>query len=133
MNERAEILCVGPDPVLNRTRQLIFRERFEVKVASDVSSALALLDAQPFRMVLLCYSMSESDCLKIAQSVHNQSPGTRILALTPGQQRLRLSPPDAEILFGGPADLIAAATAMTSSPEADSETEDLDTSGVVLD
>jgi DNA-binding response OmpR family regulator len=133
MKKWAEILCVGRDPVLNRTRQLIFSERFEVEVAADVSSALALLEAQPFRMVLLCYSMSESDCLKIVRRVHNQSPSTGILALATGHQRLRLTSPDAEIPFAGPAELLAAAVAMISSPERPSETNDPDKRRVVLD
>ena len=133
MRERPQILCVGRDPLLNRTRQLIFRERFEVEVASDVTSALALLAAQPFRLVLLCYSMSESDCLKIVETVHNGSPDTKILALGRGRQRLRLTAPDTEIPFAGPAELIAAAMAMTNDAEGTPNAEDLDTSGGALD
>jgi DNA-binding response OmpR family regulator len=82
---KPKILCVGRDPSLNRTRQLVLERQFEVRVAQSVTEAFALLSGQRFDLVLLCYSLSDEECRSAADFVHGLPSPIRILALAEGR------------------------------------------------
>lgn len=113
MASKPSILCVGYDPLLNRTRLLILQKEFEVGLATTLSRALSLLSEKSFDVVLLCYSLSDDDCRSLIEVVHRLLPETRILVLAQGRDRLLLGPLDEEFLSGGPAELVRKAVSMT--------------------
>jgi hypothetical protein len=112
MSGKPELLCVGRDTMLNRTRRLILGRCFEVKVAYTQAEAIALLMGQRFDLVLLCYSLSEEECRALIEAVHGQSSPPKILLLAEGDCRPLLGPRDEEFTSGGPADLLRKAAAM---------------------
>lgn len=109
---KPEILCVGHDQVLNRTRRMILQKCFEVKIAVTLSEAMALLCGQRFDLVLLCYTLADEECRTLIACVHNLPTPVRILALAQGRDRLLLGQQDEEFLSGGPADLLRKAASM---------------------
>ncbi|HUB20252.1 MAG TPA: hypothetical protein VL990_16545 [Acidobacteriaceae bacterium] len=115
MKGKPQVLCVGRDVVLNRTRRLILEKSFEVKVAQNVGEALALLSGQRFDLALLCHSLSESESREVVEFVHRLPSPIRILALSEGRDSLLLGPQDDECVSAGPADLLKKVMAMAGS------------------
>jgi hypothetical protein len=118
---KPKILCVGRDPSLNRTRQLVLERQFEVRVAQSVTEAFALLSGQRFDLVLLCYSLSDEECRSAADFVHGLPSPIRILALAEGRERLALAKQDEEFVSSGPAELLKKAAAMVEFPAEDTK------------
>jgi CheY-like chemotaxis protein len=117
MSRKPELLCVGRDVMLNRTRQLIFEKCFQVKLAHTEAEAMALLPEQQFDLVLLCYSLHDEDSRRIVEAVHSLPSPPKILSMAEGHEGL-LGPNDEEFLSGGPADLLKRAAAMAGlSPD----------------
>lgn len=113
MGTQPEILCVGHDPLLNRTRRLILQRRFTVNLASSVAEATAVLASQACDLVLLCYSMSDQECAAMVEYIHSLPVQTRILVLAEGRRDgLLLRPGDEEFVLGGPAELLGKAVSM---------------------
>lgn len=106
MSGKPEILCVGHDLMLNRTRRMILERLFEVKIAGEVPEAISLLLERRFALVLLCYSLSEEECRAMVEFVHSLPGKTKILALAEARERLIPGPQDHELLSGGPAELL---------------------------
>lgn len=106
MSGKPEILCVGHDAMLNGTRRMILRRRFEVKIASGVPEAISLLLEQRFALVLLCYSLRDEEYQAMVEFVHSLPGKTKILALAEARERLIPGPDDHELLSGGPAELL---------------------------
>jgi hypothetical protein len=119
MSGKPELLCVGHDAVLNRTRRLILEKCFAVKVAHSVPEAIAQLSGQRFGLVLLCYSLTEEECRAIVEFVHGLPSPMRILTMADGRDRLLLGPQDDEFLSGGPAELLRKAASMAGIPSLD--------------
>lgn len=116
MSGKPELLCVGRDTMLNRTRRLVLGRCFEVELAFTQAEAIALLMGRRFDLVLLCYSLSEEECRGLIVAVHGLSSPPRILLLAEGDGRLLLGPRDEEFTSGGPADLLRKAAAMAGIP-----------------
>lgn len=117
---KARILCCGHDPVLNRTRRLIFEKDFDVSVAQNIPEAETLLANRHFALLLLCYSLTDDECRILASLRDQHGPETRILALLHEPEGMALKALDAIFLSGGPAELRkkAAATAgITIEPD----------------
>jgi hypothetical protein len=110
------ILCLGHDPVLNRTRRLIFEQCFDVTVAEELSAAAELLSGRHFAVVLLCYSLGEDECRAMVELVHRVSTETRILVLAEGRERLELRAQDEIHLSSGPGELLRKAASMVGIP-----------------
>lgn len=118
MKGKPELLCVSRDAVLNRTRRLILKKCFDVKLAQNEAEAIAFLSRDRFALVLLCYSLSDEECRAIVDKVHSLSSAARILLLGEGMERLQLGPRDEEFISGGPADLVRKAASMAGvAPE----------------
>jgi DNA-binding response OmpR family regulator len=113
MSGKPEILCVGHDAVLNRTRRLILQRCFDVALAESVPDAESLLSKGRFALVLLCYSLTDEECSAMVEFVHSLASQPKILALGHGRGRiLRLSARDEEFQPRGPAELVMKAAAM---------------------
>jgi hypothetical protein len=121
MSGKPELLCVGHDPVLNRTRRLILEKCFEVTLAHTVPEAISLLSEERFDLVLLCYSLTDEECRKAVEFIHSLSTPAKILALAEGRERLLLGAQDEEFLSGGPAELVRKAVAMVGIPPSEAE------------
>lgn len=114
------ILCIGHDPLLNRTRRLILQQRFDVKLACTVAEATALLASERCDLVLLCYSLTEEECEAMVEFIHKLPAKTRILALAHGRrENLLLGPQDEEFVSGGPAELLSKASSIAGLPALD--------------
>ena len=121
MAGKPELLCIGHDPVLNRTRRLILEKCFEVTLAHTVAEAIALLSSQRFDLVLLCYSLTDEECRKMVEFIHSLPSPAKILALAEGRERLLLSAQDEEFVSGGPAELLQKAVSMAGIPPSEAE------------
>jgi CheY-like chemotaxis protein len=110
---RPEILCIGRDPVLNRTRRMVLHRCFVVAIAASRAEAVAQLAARSFDLVLLCYSLSDEDCQSLLKDVQTAQPNAKILALSSGHMRLTLALPHEEFASEGPEDLLRKIAAMT--------------------
>jgi CheY-like chemotaxis protein len=113
---KPELLCVGHDPILNRTRRLILERCFEVKVAHGLTEAVALLSGQRFDLVLLCYTLTDEECRAAVEFIHSLSSPMKILALAHARDGLLLGTEDEEFVSGGPAELLNKAAAMAGIP-----------------
>ncbi len=113
MSRKPELLCVGHDSVLNRTRRMILERCFAVKLAQSVPEAISLLSGECFELVLLCYSLTGEECGRLVEFVHKLASGTRLLVMVQARERLfSLGPGDKEFLSGGPAELLQQAATM---------------------
>ena len=121
MSGKPELLCVGHDTILNRTRRLVLEKCFEVKLAHTLLEAIGFLSRQRFDLVLLCYSLTDEECGVAVKFVHNLSTTPKILALGEMSERLSLGAQDQEFLSGGPAELLQKAVAMAGIPPNEAE------------
>jgi CheY-like chemotaxis protein len=117
MKAKPEILCVGHDVLLNRTRLLVLQRCFAVTLAATATEAVSLLSAQPFDLVLLCYSLREDNGRALIEMLRAQPIRTKILALAHIERRFGLTPPDEEFFSAGPVDLVQKVAAMTGIPQ----------------
>ncbi len=119
------MLCVGLDPLLNRTRRLVLEKCFEVELAECIPEAFTLLEAKSFALVLLCYSLTDDDCRAVLEFVYRLPARPRILALAQGRERLLLKGEDEEFVMSGPAALLAKAASMANLVPDDVSRDDL--------
>jgi hypothetical protein len=113
VNNKPEMLCVGHDPVLNRTRRLVLERCFAVTLAESVNQAMSLLTARRFALMLLCYSLADEECSALVEFVHGRAAATKILALGQGRDRLLgFREADEEFQPRGPEELVMKAAAM---------------------
>lgn len=118
-HEKSRLLCMGHDPLLNRTRKLIFEKCFDVTLASALEEAVSLLAEQRFDLVLLCYSLTDEECRWAVECIHGFPHPPRILVLTQGGDRLLLGPHDERFASTGPADLLQKAASMAGIASGD--------------
>ena len=117
------ILCLGHDPLLNRTRRLILEPRFQVRLANTLAEATALLASEPCDLVLLCYSLTDDECGAMVEFIHKLTAETKILVLVQDRcESLLLRPQDEEFVSAGPAELLSKALSMVGSPESGTTT-----------
>jgi DNA-binding response OmpR family regulator len=121
MSGQPELLCVGRDPVLNGTRELILAKCFNVTLADSAPGALALVAVRSFDLVLLCYSLTDDEGRVIVERVHALASPPRILALADGERRWVLGARDEEFMPPGPAELLARAVSMVGVSRAAAE------------
>ena len=121
MSGKPEILCVGHDSVLNRTRRMILERCFAVALAQSLSEATALLRGRRFALVLLCHSLTDDDCRSIVDFIHSLQSTVRILVLGEERSQLQLAAQDEEFASGGPAELLQKTAAMAGIAQRDAE------------
>lgn len=82
MNHSAQVLVVSRDEMLLQTRQLILGAFFQVNGAGRIQEAEAWIAKRAFDLIVLCYSLSPSECARVVELVEGQSPRPKILTLT---------------------------------------------------
>jgi DNA-binding response OmpR family regulator len=87
MKSDAQVLLVGRDEMLLQTRKLILGSYFQVEVAGRVSHAAQLMAERSFGLIVLCSSLSDHECERVAELARAQKARPKILTLsTTGRQ-----------------------------------------------
>jgi DNA-binding response OmpR family regulator len=82
MSAHSQILVVSRDQMLLQTRRLILGTYFEVEGAGRMSEAGSILRQHDFDLIVLCDTLSNSECQQIAEMVHDRRPQPTLLSLT---------------------------------------------------
>lgn len=82
MNSHPRVLVVSRDEMLLRTREMILGAFFHVEGAGRFIEAKTLLDHQGFDLIVLCHSLTASECDQLVQLVHAITPRPQILAMS---------------------------------------------------
>jgi hypothetical protein len=84
----SQILVVSWNELLLQTRRLILGTYFEVDGAGKLSEAADILRSTAFELVVLCDTLSDSECMQIFDYVNSLSYRPEILLLLgPNQER----------------------------------------------
>lgn len=87
MQSHSQILVVSHDPMLLQRHRLILGTYFDVEGAGRLSETAAILSQQSFDLVVLCDTLSQDECLQIAEVEHNRTPQPKVLSLQgPGRR-----------------------------------------------
>jgi DNA-binding response OmpR family regulator len=84
MNSGARVLVVSRDQMLLQTRQLILGAYFQVEGAGRIQEAEALIARYRFDLIVLCASLSDNECQRVADVVADLNPRPKILTLSSG-------------------------------------------------
>lgn len=76
------VLVVGRDPMLLQTRNLILGAFFQVHCAGRVREVESLLSRYAFDLIILCYTLRESECRTVTDLTVDLKRQPRILVLT---------------------------------------------------
>ena len=82
MNSHARVLVVSRDEMLLRTREMILGAFFHVEGAGRFVEAKALLSRQSFDLIVLCHSLTASECEQLAALAREQNPRPQLLAMS---------------------------------------------------
>lgn len=78
-----DILLVGREQSLLQSRRMLLETYFEVKCAARASEVRSLLAAYPFRIVVLCDTLSDVDRIEVSELARRQEPVPEIFAILP--------------------------------------------------
>ena len=67
--------------MLLQTRRLILGTYFEVEAAGRMSEAGSILSKQDFDVIVLCDTLSDSECAQIAEMVRDREPQPALLSI----------------------------------------------------
>jgi hypothetical protein len=88
-----QVLLVSRDQMLLHTRQLILGTFFEVRCAGRIREAEVLISVRAFDLIILCYTLSSSECRQVLEMVADLERRPKILILNPAG-----SPPEEPLL-----------------------------------
>src|SRR5579863_10408890 len=77
------VLVVSRDPMLLKTRQLILGAFFEVQGAGRIREVESLLSRFRFDLIILCYTLSASECQQVEDLIADRTPRPKVLLLNP--------------------------------------------------
>jgi hypothetical protein len=83
MNSQCRVLIVSRDEMLLKTRELIFGAYFQVTGVGRLTEAVAQLASTHFDLVVLCHSLRNDECERIAKLARDHAHPAKILALKP--------------------------------------------------
>jgi hypothetical protein len=106
MPDHSQILVVSRDQFLLQTRRLILGTYFQVEAAGRVSEAGSILSRQDFDIIVLCDTLSDSDCSLIADMVRNREPQPMLVSLLGPGNRHAGSSVAKKIVDGAPLQLL---------------------------
>src|SRR5215469_16233465 len=107
MSAHSQILVVGHDQMLLQTRRLILGTFFEVEAAGRMSEAGSILSKREFDLIILCDTLTDSECRQIADMVEDQRPKPTLLSLLgPGTRGHEREVGRKMSLTGGPLQLV---------------------------
>jgi len=75
------ILSVGSDHVLCDTRHKVLQRQYEVVSVNTIEEMQQLPSKPAFTIVILCHTLSDTDCLVAASIARQRWPRARILSL----------------------------------------------------
>ena len=81
MNSHARVLVVSRDEMLLRTREMILGAFFKVRGAGRFSEATTLMKSEDFDLIVLCHSLTEDECERLAMLSLEKDPRPLILAM----------------------------------------------------
>lgn len=81
MNSHARVLVVSRDEMLLRSRQLILGAFFLVEGAGRFTEARAMLNSKSFDLIVLCHSLTSTECEQLAMLARKQVPRPQVLAM----------------------------------------------------
>ncbi|HEY2469803.1 MAG TPA: hypothetical protein VGI45_18430 [Terracidiphilus sp.] len=82
MNSHAQVLVVSRDEMLLRSRQMILGAFFLVEGAGRFTEAKVLLNSKPFDLIVLCHSLTPSECEQLAMLARKQLHRPQVLAMS---------------------------------------------------
>jgi len=82
-----QVLVVSRDEMLLQTRQLILGAFFQVYGAGRIREVEDLMARRRFDLIVLCYTLTESECQRVIDMVAGQKTRPRILVLSPAGSR----------------------------------------------
>jgi|SRR5947209_6990087 len=85
-----QVLVVSRDAMLLQTRQLILGAFFDVQCAGRIREIETLMLRHRYDLVILCYTLTESECQRVIELTAQQKQPPQILILTPAGS----APPD---------------------------------------
>ena len=77
------VLVVSRDVMLLQTRQLILGAFFEVHVAGRIREAEELMSRYSFDLIVLCYTLCESECRAVMDLAAERKRRPKVLVLRP--------------------------------------------------
>jgi hypothetical protein len=78
-----QVLVVSRDAMLLQTRQLILGAFFQAECAGRVREAEALIATRRYDLIILCYTLTESERQDIRDMAAERKPRPMILLLSP--------------------------------------------------
>ena len=82
-----QVLVVSRDEMLLQTRQLILGAFFQVYGAGRIREVEDLMARRRFDLIILCYTLSKSECQQVMDMAAGQKRRPRILVLSPAGSR----------------------------------------------
>lgn len=76
------VLVVSNDLMALQTRKLMLGAYFDVLPAGRINEAQIVLAKQKVDLIVLCYTLTEDDCQKIADAAREHSSRAKIIKLT---------------------------------------------------
>jgi len=89
------VLVVSRDPMLLQTRQLVLGAFFEVRSAGRIREAESLMSRYSFDLIILCYTLGESECQAMMDLTADLKRRPKLLVLSPMGR-----PPDESVAGG---------------------------------
>lgn len=81
MSTHSQILVISRDQMLLQTRKLILGTYFDVKSAGRMSEAGSFLTQNDFDLIVLCDTLSDTECQQIAAMVEGHRPKPTLLSI----------------------------------------------------
>lgn len=82
MRSSARVLVVSNDQMLLQTRQLILGAFFQVEGAGRIQEVEPLITRNQFDLIVLCHSLSDRDCQRVADLIKDQDPRPKLLVIS---------------------------------------------------
>jgi hypothetical protein len=99
--------------MLLQTRKLILGAYFQVEIAGRISHAVQLIADGSFDLIVLCSSLADHECERVARLARTQNPRPKVLTLSEtGRQSSGHEAGDELMVEIGPLALIRKSTAM---------------------
>lgn len=107
MSTQPNILVVGHDPMLLQSRRLILGTYFDVTAAGRVSEAGTMLARHNFGLVVLCDTLTDTECDQIGELIRDRNPPPKVFSLLgPGSKNREKSLGRRLECSGGPLQLV---------------------------
>jgi DNA-binding response OmpR family regulator len=94
MSGSARVLVFSRDQMLLHTRQLILGAFFQVDGAGRIQEVEKLLHSRNFDLVVLCYTLTDSERALLFETLDGQNPQPKVLSLIAAHSNVFPAPTD---------------------------------------